>query len=398
MSQHRKKILFDLMAAQPNQAKYHGASEYAKTVFLKLSSVNHGREVVGVYDPNRPLPKILRESASIGNIELTPCRDLQALQQILNSGTFDKFYSALPYKYNMLQAPNVTFILTIHGLRDIECPADRYEIKYLHSRSDVRKFISKRIAPIRYKREKAETLRSLLKVDCKGLTVVVPSRHTKYSLFLESHDLPKVRVLVLSSPVRAQHETAALSEIGGFRDKYGLATRGFILLASGGRWIKNAYRATKALDRLFSMGLLPGRSVVISGVSRQQKQRFGVSNPDRFVFLDYMSDKHLSWLYAHAFAFVYPSLNEGYGYPPVEAMKYGTPVLAAANTSITEVCGDAAMYFDGRDERELSVRIITLAEEAGLWEHLSQRAVKRYGELYSQQKKDLEELCGVILN
>src|SRR5262249_25004462 len=60
----------------------------------------------------------------------------------------------------------------------------------------------------------------------------------------------------------------------------------------------------------------------------------------------YASDNHLAKLYRHSLAFVYPSLYEGFGIPPLEAMACGGLVVAANQASIPEVVGDAAILFD----------------------------------------------------
>ena len=65
-------------------------------------------------------------------------------------------------------------------------------------------------------------------------------------------------------------------------------------------------------------------------------------------------------LYNLADIFVFPSLYEGFGIPALEAMGCGTPVIAANNSSIPEVCGEAAMYFNGNNENELAEKIIAL--------------------------------------
>ena len=57
-------------------------------------------------------------------------------------------------------------------------------------------------------------------------------------------------------------------------------------------------------------------------------------------------DAQLGRYYGHAAAFIYPSLYEGFGIPPLEAMSAGCPVLCSDRSSIPEVCGDAAHYFD----------------------------------------------------
>lgn len=59
-----------------------------------------------------------------------------------------------------------------------------------------------------------------------------------------------------------------------------------------------------------------------------------------------VSDEQKTWLYAHCLAFVFPSLTEGFGLPPLEAMHFGKPVFLSRLTSLPEVGGNAAAYFD----------------------------------------------------
>jgi glycosyltransferase involved in cell wall biosynthesis len=68
------------------------------------------------------------------------------------------------------------------------------------------------------------------------------------------------------------------------------------------------------------------------------------------VSLPKVSDEVLAEAYAGAKLFIYPSLNEGFGIPPLEAMSLGCPVLASRGGSIPEVCGDAPFYFDAADQ------------------------------------------------
>lgn len=68
--------------------------------------------------------------------------------------------------------------------------------------------------------------------------------------------------------------------------------------------------------------------------------------------LNRLDDRQLSALYAGASAFVFPTLYEGFGFPPLEAMSRGTPVVSARNSSLPEVLGDAAEWVDGYDAEE----------------------------------------------
>jgi len=59
-----------------------------------------------------------------------------------------------------------------------------------------------------------------------------------------------------------------------------------------------------------------------------------------------IDDAHKAWAYAHCAGFLFPSLTEGFGLPPIEAMHFGKPVFLARRTSLPEIGGDAADYFD----------------------------------------------------
>ena len=71
-----------------------------------------------------------------------------------------------------------------------------------------------------------------------------------------------------------------------------------------------------------------------------------VENNPNIIFSGYVSDEELVHLYKQALLFVYPSLYEGFGIPPLEAMTCGCPTLVSNKTSLPEVCGDASYYIN----------------------------------------------------
>jgi glycosyltransferase involved in cell wall biosynthesis len=83
---------------------------------------------------------------------------------------------------------------------------------------------------------------------------------------------------------------------------------------------------------------------------------------DRVCLIKSASDPDLAALYRDASLFVYPSLYEGFGFPPLEAMSLGCPVLANRTSSLPEVCGDAVFYFKTHDAEELA-RVLTATLE-----------------------------------
>ena len=123
----------------------------------------------------------------------------------------------------------------------------------------------------------------------------------------------------------------------------------YFLLNSGNRWIKNTYRALKAIDSIYNDFPDLKIKTLVTGIENIPKFINFVKNKNRFIFTDFVEEDELEVLYKNAYIFVFPSLNEGFGYPPIESMKYGTPVICSAISSITEVCGNAAMYFNPFD-------------------------------------------------
>ena len=83
---------------------------------------------------------------------------------------------------------------------------------------------------------------------------------------------------------------------------------------------------------------------------------------DRIVLTDYLHDDELQALYSSCRVFLYPSIDEGFGLPPLEAMACGAPVLASRIPALEETTGGAAQLFDPNNARELTQQILELLE------------------------------------
>jgi glycosyltransferase involved in cell wall biosynthesis len=98
---------------------------------------------------------------------------------------------------------------------------------------------------------------------------------------------------------------------------------------------------------------------------------------DRIIIIGYVPDEDLAPIYSGALGFVYPSLYEGFGLPPLEAMQCGIPVITSNSSSLPEVVGDAGILADPKDQSDLSHAIWQLVSDSELRSQLSQKSLIR---------------------
>lgn len=143
--------------------------------------------------------------------------------------------------------------------------------------------------------------------------------------------------------------------------------------------------------------------LVIAGKKAQGYAQFqkAIEGLDSIIYLDFVSHEMLLWLYKNATAFVFPSIYEGFGFPPLEAAALGTPSAVANSSCIPEICGDAAVYFNPYDIDEIrkTCREIIINDELRnslkfksienlqrfSWERNAQQTINVYNSLISER-------------
>ncbi|VVD27260.1 glycosyltransferase family 4 protein [Paraburkholderia dioscoreae] len=137
-----------------------------------------------------------------------------------------------------------------------------------------------------------------------------------------------------------------------------LTSNRFVLAVSNLNPTKNFARIVEAFRQVND----PSLDLVIVGM---KNPIFGkiedISNiAPNIKYVGYVSDSKLKALYQHARCFVYPSIYEGFGIPPLEAMKNGCATLVASAAALPEVCGDAALYCDPYSSDDIAVKLKSL--------------------------------------
>ncbi|TCR83520.1 glycosyltransferase family 1 protein [Rhizobium sp. BK376] len=132
--------------------------------------------------------------------------------------------------------------------------------------------------------------------------------------------------------------------------RLGLETGGFFLLVGTMKPNKNLDFAIRAFEALGQTGQ---KLVVVGGTAPTVFRAKGTASTGKIIYAGRLTDAEIAALERHATAFIFPSLYEGFGIPPLEAMTQACPVLAADIPSIREASGKAALYFDPVKEHEL---------------------------------------------
>src|SRR5437764_2147140 len=107
----------------------------------------------------------------------------------------------------------------------------------------------------------------------------------------------------------------------------------------------------------------------------RQASRLGLGG--RVSHLGYLKPEQLAAVYRSAEAMLFPSLYEGFGSPPLEAMACGCPVASSGRASLAEVCGDAALTFDPEDAEAMANGIRSLASDDEVRAQLRERGRAR---------------------
>jgi glycosyltransferase involved in cell wall biosynthesis len=192
--------------------------------------------------------------------------------------------------------------------------------------------------PRRHTRQGARVLRRSLDVTRDHAALVVTSSQASRR-HLEAHGIDAARLRVV--PLGVDHRPADPSDVAAVRQRYGLPPS-YVLFVGTLEPRKNLRRLAMAMARVTDP--LP---LVVAGPPGWGDATDGVAGDVRFVGFVPVGD--LSALYAAADVFAYPSEQEGFGLPVLEAMAQGTPVVTSAGTSTEEVAGGAAVLVDPFD-------------------------------------------------
>ena len=131
--------------------------------------------------------------------------------------------------------------------------------------------------------------------------------------------------------------------------------------------IKAYGKLPENLKNTYQLVIAGGRGWKYKDIFREINK---LSSASRIIFTGYLPREELRQLYNQASLFVYPSIYEGFGFPVLEALACGVPVITANTSSLPEVAGEAAVFIDPRSAEDISSAISMLLTEKEVRETL----------------------------
>ncbi len=201
--------------------------------------------------------------------------------------------------------------------------------------------------------------------------VIVPSFATRADLITRL-GVPREKISVISLAADARFAPQPAHVVAEMRTRYGLPDE-YVLYLGSNKPHKNLATLIAACEKCKIQNSKFDWQLVIAGAnaSRDAATRMPVT------FLHDVADADLPALYSGARVFVFPSLYEGFGLPPLEAMACGAPVICSHASSLPEVVGDAALLCDPRDAGQLADALARVLSDPALRDTLRGKALAR---------------------
>jgi glycosyltransferase involved in cell wall biosynthesis len=301
----------------------------------------------------KPVPGLARHNASIENLmweQVTaPSTALKAGVDLLHVP-----YFAPPF------FPRTPIVVTIHDVIPLHLPQYRTDPKM------------------------KAYLQLITRAAHKATLIITISQHAKQDM-IDALKLPAERIRVIYEAAGDEYQPITDSEVmANMRARYGLNDR-YILYLGGLDQRKNVPQLVRAFAHLYQQMGDPNLQLLIAGNSdklggplfpdpRPVAADLGMASQIIYRFIE---EEDKPSIYSGASVFVFPSLYEGFGLTPLEAMSCGAPVICSNRTSLPEVVGDAAISFDPDNMREMVQAMYSVLTQNELQADLRARSLQR---------------------
>ncbi|MGA9997167.1 MAG: glycosyltransferase family 1 protein [Pyrinomonadaceae bacterium] len=237
--------------------------------------------------------------------------------------------------------------------------------------------------PETHEKRRVRRARLRLPLMAKAATMIVTPTESVRREVCEHLGVAAEKVVAVAEAPRKVFQPVAAEKTLETRKRLGVEDE-FLLFVGTIEPRKNLGTLVNAFIRVLSQTSLRTQLVIAGQKGWLSDELLGVTDSlisrERLLFTGYVTDEELRDLYASCRAFIYPSLYEGFGLPPLEAMACGAPVVASRIAAHTEVLGTAARCFAPASVEELAENIVRLCEDESERQKLSSAGLKRAAE------------------
>lgn len=368
-----------------------GASSFTKAVYDSVSQrLGPQDRLFAAYDSGMPNSHHYNHSEMAGayHAQLLDLSE-KPLSAHISENRIDTFFIAIGQYYGKypLQGIGCKVVMGIHDIWDVEREDSHVELTIRDKVAESRWGWTKRMINIysgRYNRQQTAIYKNIIPLYAAPATVAFTvSGYTRNALKYYFKELAEKDILVCYSPARSTEmqqrvENQELGRLIGTGKPY-------LFQLAANRKLKNAHTLIKVYQRLLTDH--PDLHLLTL--------KYGHSVHPQHIDITYLSDSDLQHAYKHAHALVFGSYFEGFGYPPVEAFRHGTPVVASNVTSIPEILADAAVYFSPFYPADMYRAIKTVLNDHDC---RKEQISRRYAEVSRRQEADLQMLVDKIFN
>lgn len=358
--------------------QYSGVNMYAFNLLNAIFNIDKKNEYILFYNSFKKSDVETRTNWKANNIRYHQCRIpnriLNASVTFLNLPKIDKMLVKSPLtplwkrgkqKVDVFFSPNFLFssfsnkckkVITVHDLSFERCP-NFYSLKgrLWH------KFVRTR------------------KMCEKADLIIAVSENTKYDI-MELYGIKEEKIKVVYPGVTLSQPLIRRSARGQAIFQKGESNRKYILFLGTVENRKNVLGVVEAFKILNYKYGITNYDLVIAGGEKITNFKSQVSNLglcDKVKILGYIDEKQKCELYKNTALFIYPSFYEGFGFPPLEAMANGVPVITGVTSSLPEVVGDAALMVDPYNVNDIASAMAQILTDEKLCSLMIERGFKR---------------------
>ena len=350
-----------------------GVAYYTKNLLSKLFEIDSANEYFLFYNSyKKENLNLIEKFKKYPNVHLKgfhyPNKFLNGSINFLHYPNIDKLIGGV----DVFFAPNLQFISLSDKCKKVVTVHDISFDLYPEFLSLRRKLWHKFINPKRFIKQADK--------------VIAVSKNTKKDV-VKNYNISKEKIKVIYSGVDIDKNSV---ETG--RGKY-------ILTISTLEPRKNIESLIQAFIKLRQQEKFKDYQLLIAGPKGWKADNiYKLAEVDKNIkFLGFVSDQEKAELYKKAEVFVYPSFYEGFGFPPLEALAYQTPVIVSMNSSLPEILNDSAIYINPYDVNELTKALTEVLGNSSLRENLvslGQEQIKKFDwQKTAEQTLDIFKNC-----